>query len=79
MQEFHRQLFTSTSDPLRQEIKRITGVEILETAAEIEPPAGTVVKTFTTGTLVQVFLLAGGVGLDSWSGTRPPGDQSSRS
>jgi uncharacterized protein YbcI len=29
-QEFHRQLFASASDSLRQEIKRITGVEVRE-------------------------------------------------
>src|SRR5712691_6651618 len=36
MQEFHRQLFANSSDSLRQEIKRITGVEVREATAEIE-------------------------------------------
>ena len=58
MQEFHRQLFTNSSDSLRQEIKRITGVEVREATAEVEPTTGTVVQAFTTGTVVQVFLLA---------------------
>jgi uncharacterized protein YbcI len=75
VQEFHRQLFTSGSDPLRQEIRRITGVEVREAAAEVEPTTGTVVKVFTTGTKVQVFLLAQGVPADSWSGNGS-GDQS---
>ena len=75
VQEFHRELFTSGSDPLRQEIKRITGVEVREAAAEVEPTSGTVVKVFTTGTKVQVFLLAQGVPGDSWSGNGS-GDQS---
>ena len=74
VQEFHRQLFANASDSLRQEIRKITGVEILEATAEIEPTTGTVVKVFTTGTLVQVFLLADGVGMDSWSNSQPPGD-----
>jgi uncharacterized protein YbcI len=68
VQEFHKQLFNNTADSLRQEIKRITGVEVREAAAEVEPTTGTVVKVFTTGTVVQVFLLASDVPADSWSG-----------
>jgi uncharacterized protein YbcI len=68
VQEFHRQLFTSSSATLRQEIKRITGVEVREAAAEVEPATGSVVKVFTTGTVVQVFLLARGAPADTWSG-----------
>lgn len=68
VQEFHRQLFANSADPLRQEIKRITGVEVREATAEVEMSTGTVVKVFTTGTVVQVFLLAAGVVADSWSG-----------
>src|SRR5258708_7078522 len=33
VQEFHRQLFTSSSEPLREEIRRITGVEVRESTA----------------------------------------------
>ena len=51
MQEFHRQLFASASDALRQEIKRITGMEVREATAEIEPSSGAVVQAFTTGTV----------------------------
>jgi uncharacterized protein YbcI len=58
VQEYHRQLFTSSSEPLRQEIKRITGMEVREAAAEVEPATGTVVCAFASGTMVQVFLLA---------------------
>jgi uncharacterized protein YbcI len=68
VQEFHRQLFNNTADLLRQEIKRITGVEVREAVAEVEPTSGTVVKVFTTGTVVHVFLLASDVPADSWSG-----------
>ncbi len=70
VQEFHRQLFASASASLRQEIKRITGVEVREAAAEVEAATGTVVKVFTSGTVVQVFLLARGVPADTWSGNR---------
>jgi uncharacterized protein YbcI len=58
LQEFHRQLFASSSESLRQEINRITGREVREAAAEVEPTSGSIVHAFTTGTTVQVFLLA---------------------
>jgi len=68
VQEFHGQLFGDSSEWLRQEIKRISGVEVREAAAEVEPATGTVVHAFTTGTVVQVFLLAGSLPVESWSG-----------
>ena len=73
VQDFHRQLFADSCEPLRQEIKRITGVEVREAVAEIEPTTGTVVQVFTTGTVVQVFLLAQNVPADTWSGNLPIG------
>jgi hypothetical protein len=69
VQDLHRQLFTNSLDSLREEIKRITGVEVREATAEIETTTGTMVKVFTTGTVVQVFLLAGSVPTENWSGT----------
>jgi uncharacterized protein YbcI len=69
VQEFHRQLFLNSAAALRQEIKRITGVEVREATAEVEPTTGTVVQAFTTGTVVQVFLLAGNVPEERWSGS----------
>ena len=68
VQEYHRRLFAASFDELRQEIKRITGVEVREAVAEVEPATGTVVKAFTTGTVVQVYLLADGVPADAWTG-----------
>ena len=73
VQEFHRQLFTNSSEPLRQEIKRITGVDVREAIAEVETTTGTVVQVFTTGTVVQVFLLAHGVPAEIWNGNVPIG------
>jgi uncharacterized protein YbcI len=58
VQEFHRQLFASSSAEMRQEIKRITGREVREAAAEIETATGTVVHAFTSGAMLQVYLLA---------------------
>ncbi len=69
VQDFHRQLFADASESLRQEIKRITGVEVREATAEVEPTTGTVVGVFTTGTTVQVYLLAHSVPADSWNGS----------
>ncbi|MCA9214300.1 MAG: DUF2294 family protein [Planctomycetales bacterium] len=57
VREFHRQLFSSGSESMRREIKRITGREVCEATAEIETPTGVVVHAFTTGAMVQVFLL----------------------
>ncbi len=58
VQDFHRRLFAASSDALRQEIKRITGVPVREAATEVEPPTGAVVHVFTSGSMVQVFHLA---------------------
>jgi len=69
VQEFHRQLFKSSVDLLREEIKRITGVAVGEAAAEVETTTGAVVHAFTTGTMVQVFRLAGRIPADAWNGS----------
>jgi uncharacterized protein YbcI len=68
VQEFYRQLFVNASESLRQEIEKITGVEVLDAAAEVQAATGTLVKLFASGSVVQIFLLAGRVAADSWSG-----------
>jgi uncharacterized protein YbcI len=68
LQEFHRQLFQSSVDLLREEIKRITGVAVGEAAAEVETTTGAVVHAFTTGRMVQVFQLASSISEDVWNG-----------
>jgi uncharacterized protein YbcI len=67
VQEYHRQLFANSSDALRQEIRRITGVAVREAVAEVEPTTGAVVHAFTSGTMVQVFQLAEGIHADIWN------------
>jgi uncharacterized protein YbcI len=57
VQEFHRQLFSSSCESMRQEIKRITGREVSEAVAEIETATGAVIHAFTTGAMVLLFLL----------------------
>ena len=59
VQEFHRHLFLSASDTLRQQIKRITGMEVLEGSGEVDPKCGPVLHIFPSGTMVQMFLLSG--------------------
>jgi uncharacterized protein YbcI len=66
LQEFHRQLFQLSTDPLRREITRITGLEICE---DPKNKATAAVQVFSVGTVVQVFLLAGRLPADSWDGT----------
>lgn len=60
VQDFHRQLFASCTDEMRREIKRITGRDVREAAAEIETASGTVVHVFSSGAMVQLFLLKSG-------------------
>ena len=74
VQEFHRQLFANSAESLRQEIKRITGVDVREATAEVETTTGTVVQVFTSGTMVQVFQLAHGVPAGAWNGSDNGGD-----
>jgi uncharacterized protein YbcI len=68
VQEFHRQLFANASDSLRQEIKKITGVEVREATTEVAATTGAVVQVFTTGTMVQMYLLSHSVPGDTWIG-----------
>lgn len=68
VQEFHRRLFASALEPLREQIRNIVGTEVLEATAEIEAAKGTMVQVFTTGTMVQVFLLSGNVAAGAWRG-----------
>lgn len=72
VQEFHRELFANSSEMLRDEIKRITGVAVREATAEVEPATGTVIQVFTTGTMVQVFRLDHSLPAEVWSGMNRP-------
>lgn len=58
VQEFHRQLFSNSCREFNEEIRRITGRQVREAAAEVESSMGSVIHAFTTGAMVQVFLLA---------------------
>ena len=71
VEEFHRQLFKSSSQSLRDEIRRITGVEVRESVAEIEPATGAVVQAFTSSAIVQVFRMSGKLAPGTWHGDGP--------
>jgi uncharacterized protein YbcI len=70
VQAFHRRLFANSVAPLRQEIKKITGIEMREAAAEVDTTTGTLVHAFTSGAPVQVVLLAQGKSEDARIGDR---------
>jgi uncharacterized protein YbcI len=61
LREYHQQLFRNSVGSLRKDIERITGRKVREAAAEVDPGTGSVSHAFTTGTTVQVFLLAASV------------------
>lgn len=75
VQEFHRQLFAASSGELRQEIAKITGVKMREAAAEVDATTGAMVHAFTTGTMVQVFLLSESIPADTWNGNGSGGER----
>jgi uncharacterized protein YbcI len=68
VQQYHQRLFADACEPLRQEIQRITGVEVREAVAEVGATIGTVLQVFASGTIVQVYLLAHGVSTEVWNG-----------
>lgn len=69
VREYHRELFQSALGPLRKEIERITGASVREATSEVEPSTGAVVHVFSTGTMVQVFQLSGGLSAETWRGS----------
>lgn len=69
----YQEPLNDSCEPLRQEIKKITGEEVSDASAEIEPITGTAIQVFATGTVVQKFRLVDSVPSDTWSGISPVG------
>jgi uncharacterized protein YbcI len=69
LHEFHRQRFHNSADSLRDEIGDISGVKVGEVAAKVETTTGDVPQAFTTGNVVQVFLLTRSIPTDIGRGT----------
>jgi uncharacterized protein YbcI len=59
VREFHRQLFATGCGGFRQEIERIVGLPVRDASSEIPTLSDAAINVFATGTVVQVFLLAG--------------------
>jgi uncharacterized protein YbcI len=57
--------------PLREAIKKITGVAVREAVAEVETTTGKVVQVFTSGTMVQVFQMAQNISAEVWNANVP--------
>ena len=74
VQEYHRQLFEANSHKLQLEIKRITGVEVRQSKAQVQPNDKALSHAFTQGTLVQVYLLSTPLPLQSGSTDSYPQD-----
>lgn len=64
LQGLLRALFAAAGGPLRQEVARITGLEVREAGAELDGP---------TGAIVLAFLLSAELPAATWSGP-PPAD-----
>ena len=58
VREFHQQLFSTSSQWLREQIERVTGVQWCEAVVEVEPTAGDMVQAFARSAKVQVFRMA---------------------
>jgi uncharacterized protein YbcI len=61
VRDFHRQLFATSCADLRRQIEQIVGVPVREASAELPTTSDATLSIFMTGTVVQVFLLAGAV------------------
>jgi hypothetical protein len=71
IEELQKQLFEAAGDVLRHDIERITGTPVVDTSAAVDRENGSVIRSFPSGTLVQIYLLASNVSPQHWSGTDP--------
>jgi uncharacterized protein YbcI len=78
VQEFHCQLFQIASESIREDIKRITTMDVRGAAVEVDLASGAVVHVFSSGTMVQVFLLPGKVPTGSFDAVNESEDEASR-
>jgi|ERR1700722_1659106 uncharacterized protein YbcI len=58
VREVHRQLFSNESATLLRQVKRLTGMEVLDLTVEFEPETCSVVHFITTNTVGEEFLSA---------------------
>ena len=61
VQELHLELFDDALDALVVEVRRRTGVTLCGAIAHVDTATGSIVKTFTTGPCVDLFLFGPGL------------------
>ncbi|MFM8635571.1 MAG: Na-translocating system protein MpsC family protein [Planctomycetia bacterium] len=61
VQEYHRELFESTLDALRDHVRQATGVTLQSGMAHVEPATGSLLKTLSTHATIELFLLGDGL------------------
>jgi uncharacterized protein YbcI len=59
--EFHQSVFDTTLDSLRDHVRSSTGIELRNAIVHVDPVVGSIVKTFTTDTDINLFLLGDGL------------------
>lgn len=59
--DFHRALFDSTRDLLRDHVRETTGVDLPGGLVHVDGETGSVTKTFTTDADIELFLLGDGL------------------
>ena len=79
LQAFHRELFLSSSNAMKQEIARITGRTVREAVGEIEPESGALVYAAATDVMVQVYMLTPEETRDTGDSNTPAGQLDSES
>ena len=78
IKEVHRALFAACRNSMRQEIERITGMEVSEASVDTEPAAGGVVLLFETDASASSLPSAPGAAGAAPVGFRRPGQWPSR-
>jgi hypothetical protein len=61
VRDFHQHLFDHSLDSLVNHVRRSTGVEFRGAIAHVDAGSGSVLKTFTTASAVDLFLLGRGL------------------
>lgn len=61
VREFHNYLFDNSLESLRSHVRQRTGVELCSAIAHVDTVTGSVLKTFTTNSAVELFLLGQGL------------------
>jgi len=61
VRDFHRYLFDTTLDLLREHVEENTGVQLHGALAHVDMTTGSVVKTLTTDADIELFLLGEGL------------------